>query len=309
MALRFQPRLATGQWTLGSTFYRRNADRSAGPTRQETHVDKLKQYAENQRLEYDSLSQTYESAIEAVAPNYEHQQKIALSFAKLVLSQYFLRHGHFFQPGQTNVADLKLLDFGCGVGRVMEAFAELGVGAIDGCDISSAMLSHAREKAELANSNFYLTSGFDSGNSPVAHYDIAYSMLCLHHIPMRQTRIKILEALARNLKPGGMVFAEFKVFPGATAAKIPPNHAHWTENMVAKETNSRSDVWITPDAMGLVYEDFRLFFSEIAIFEIDHATGHYEYKPNEIYQFGFNQLFVVGSKGVGLYDRLANGLG
>jgi 2-polyprenyl-3-methyl-5-hydroxy-6-metoxy-1,4-benzoquinol methylase len=271
-------------------------------------VDKFRQYAENQRSQYDSTSQTYEHAKAQVAPNYDHQREIAPSYAKLMLSHYFLRHGQFYRPGQTDLSAVKLLDFGCGVGRVMEAFTEFGVGAVDGCDISSAMLSHAREKAELAKSNFFLTRGFDTGNSPADHYDIAYSFLCLHHIPMRQTRIRILEALARNLKSGGMVFAEFKVFPGATAAKIPPNHAHWTENMVAKHTNSRADVWITPDALGMVYEDFRLFFADIALVEIDFAPEHYEHKPDEIYPFGFNHLFVVGSKEPSLNSNLTKGI-
>src|SRR3546814_16865382 len=108
-----------------------------------------------------------------------------------MLSQYCLRRGQFYQPGITDVSDLKLLDFGCGVGRVMEAFVELGVGGIDGCDISSAMLSHAREKPELAKSQFFLTHGFDSGNSPTDHYDIAYSFLCLHPIPMRSEERRV----------------------------------------------------------------------------------------------------------------------
>src|SRR3546814_10038409 len=128
-----------------------------------------------------------------------------------MVCKYFLRRVQFYQPGITDVSDFKLLDVGCGVGRVMEAFVELGVGSIDGCDISSAMLSHARERPELAKSQFFLTDGFDSGNSPTDHYDIAYSFLCLHHIPMRQTRIAILEALARTLKDGGMVLYRKRV--------------------------------------------------------------------------------------------------
>jgi len=271
-------------------------------------MDKFRQYAENQRSQYDATSQSYENAKAQVAPNYDHQRRIAPNYAKLMLSHYFLRQGQFYQPGQTDVSGLKLLDFGCGVGRVMEAFTELGIGAVDGCDISSAMLSHARAKTELANSNFFLTQGGDTGSSPVDHYDIAYSFLCLHHIPMRQTRIRILEALARNLMPGGMVFAEFKIFPGATAAKIPTNHAHWTENMVAKYTNSAADVWITPDALGMVYEDFRLFFADIGLVEIDLALEHYEYKPGAIYQFGFNQLFMVGTKQPSFYSNMVNGI-
>lgn len=271
-------------------------------------MDKLKQYAANQRNQYDATSQTYDQAKATVGPNYDYAREIAPNYAKLVLSHYFQRHGQLYQPGQTDLSGLKLLDFGCGVGRIMEAFTEFGVGAVDGCDISSAMLSHARDKVELANSNFYLTNGFDTGSSPADHYDIAYSFLCLHHIPMRQTRIKILESLARNLRSGGMVFCEFHVFPGVTAAKIPRNHAHWTENMVAKSTNSRSDVWVTPDALGLVYEDFRLFFSDIAFVEIDVASEKYEFDPKKIYQYGSNLFYVVGSKGPSLLNIVIRGM-
>lgn len=267
-------------------------------------MDKLKQYADNQRSEYEANSQTYEQAKAMVGPNYDRAREIAPEYAKLVLSHYFIRHGQSYQQGHTDITGLKLLDFGCGVGRVMEAFAELGVGSVDGCDISSAMLGHAREKPGLAKSSFFLTRGFDTGSSPADEYDIAYSFLCLQHIPMRQTRIRILEALARNLKPSGMVFAQFMMFPGVTAAKIPFNHAHWTENMVAKHTNSRADVWVTPDAMGMVYDDFRLFFADVAIVEMDYPTTYYEYRPRQIYQFGFNELFVMGSKVPSLHSNM-----
>lgn len=271
-------------------------------------MDKLRQYADNQRNQYDATSQTYVEAKATVAPRYDHQRAVAPNYAKLMLSHYFLRHGQYYQPGQTDVGGLKLMDFGCGVGRVMEAFVELGVGAVDGCDISSAMLGHAREKAELAESKFFLTRGYDTGSSPADHYDIAYSYYCLQHIPMRQTRIKILEALARNLKPGGMVFAQLLIFPGVTAGKIPPNHAHWAENMVATRTNSAADVWITPDALGMVYDDFRLFFADITFVEMDLPAPHYDYKPQATYQFGFNEIFVVGSKGPSVCSNMLKGI-
>jgi hypothetical protein len=119
-----------------------------------------------------------------------------------------------------------------------------------------------------------------------------------------------LEAIAGNLKDGGLCFIEFKVVPGASAAKIPVNHAHWSENMVARHTNSAADVWITPDAFGMVYEDFRLFFNDVSMLELDTGADLYNHDPSQVYQLGFNELYVIGSKaGHMKYNLLQAALG
>nr|WP_286177302.1 class I SAM-dependent methyltransferase [Rhodopirellula sp. JC639] len=221
-----------------------------------------------------------------------------------MISQYRIRKRQFAQRDDRFVSNLRLLDFGCGVGRVMEACREIGVKHVDGCDISREMIEHAKASDYLQGSQFFLSSGFDAGAAPENHYDIAYSFLCLHHIPMRQTRIAILEALCKSLKPGGMIFAELRVFPGATASRIPVNHAHWTENRPARDTNSAADVWVTRDSLGELVEDFRLFFDDIGVQEFDLKQDLYEYKADEIYQLGYNELFVMASKGAELRDNM-----
>ncbi|MCC7283006.1 MAG: class I SAM-dependent methyltransferase [Acetobacteraceae bacterium] len=258
--------------------------------------DKLARYAHNQRTQYDATSATLEQAQAQVAPDYAELRRIADGYSRFILQHYFQRRGWKADPDQADLSRLRVLDFGCGVGRVMEAFAARGVGQVDGCDISEAMLGHARANPALAASRLHLTQGDDAGGVAAGSYDIAYSFLCLHHIPMRQTRINILRALANALAPEGMVFVELKLFPGATPAKIPARHAHWSENMVATHTNSASDVWVTPDALGMVYEDVRLFFFDIAMIEFDLATNHYDPDPHAIYSLGFNELFVAGTR-------------
>jgi 2-polyprenyl-3-methyl-5-hydroxy-6-metoxy-1,4-benzoquinol methylase len=258
--------------------------------------DKLRRYAANQRAQYDATSATLADARAQVAPDYEAVRRIADGYARFVLQHWFLRTGRREDPDRADLSQLRVLDFGCGVGRVMEAFAARGAATVDGVDISEAMLAHARASPLLGRSRFFLSRGDDAGEAAEGAYDIAYSFLCLHHIPMRQTRIAILRTLARALGPDGMVFLELKVFPGATPAKIPPRHAHWTENMVATHTNSASDVWVTPDALGLVYEDMRLFFQDVTLMELDLATNHYDPNPDAIYSLGFNELFAVATK-------------
>lgn len=262
-------------------------------------MNKLSQYAEHQRQQYDERSGTLDGAKAMVAGDYEAMRAHSSSTVRLMLSLYWLRR---FGPDETAKPErLKLLDFGCGPGRVMEIVREAGAGQVDGCDISQEMLKHAAANPALNGSRFFLSNGPDAGDAPAGHYDIAYSFLCLHHIPMRQTRIKILEDLARTLANGGMIFAQFNIFPGITAAKIPVRHAHWTENMVAQKTNAQHDVFITPDALGLVYEDFRLFFKRVAIIEGETRGNfrnfdHYHCDPNFVYNFGFNEIYIAGFK-------------
>jgi 2-polyprenyl-3-methyl-5-hydroxy-6-metoxy-1,4-benzoquinol methylase len=258
----------------------------------------LEVYAENQRKQYDANSNTRERAEQQVAPNYENLRERAPKYVDLMLAEYSMRRG------PVDINNLKFLDFGCGVGRVMEAIREMG-GAVDGADISEEMLSQAKASQVLKGSNFYLTNGFDTGEAPKEAYDIVFSFLCIHHIPMRLTRLRIMESTMHCLKPGGMCFLELKYFPGATVSRIPHNHAAWTENRVAKETNSRADVWVTPDAMGLVFQDMSLFFKDIFMLEAEMGDDHFEYNPEAIYQYAFNPLFVGGFRSAALYSVLS----
>src|ERR1700751_3019409 len=97
----------------------------------------------------------------------------------------------------------------CGVGRVVEAMSDLGIKNIDGVDISQSMIDHARQSPSLTRSRFWVTDGDAAGDPPGGSYDPAYSFICMNHISMRQTRIDIMRARARELKPGGTAGCEF----------------------------------------------------------------------------------------------------
>jgi hypothetical protein len=125
----------------------------------------------------------------------------------------------------------------------------------------------------------------------------------MNHISMRLTRTHILESMHECLRPGGVVAIEFFVYPGVDTRRIPRNHAAWTENRPAEDTNSGCDVWITPDQLGEVYQDFRLFFSDLELQEFDLFDDYTPYDADAIYQYRRNAMLVVGSKGRGLALR------
>jgi 2-polyprenyl-3-methyl-5-hydroxy-6-metoxy-1,4-benzoquinol methylase len=256
---------------------------------------KAETYAENQRAQYDATSKTRESAERQVAPNYAELEASGPKYANLVLLNYLARRGYQIGDPAPDFSKVNILDFACGVGRMLKAYRKRGMKA-DGADISESMLTHARADPELNGCGFFLTDGANLGTAPKAHYDIITAFLVMHHISMRQTRIDIMRAMSKALKPDGMVFLEYKIYPGATINRIPENHAQWSENMVAKQTNSKSDVWITPDSLGQAYEDMRLFFNDVAIVEMDSpGADYYTPRPDHPYRFAFNAVFLIGS--------------
>jgi SAM-dependent methyltransferase len=159
------------------------------------------------------------------------------------------------------------------------------------------MLDHAAADPLLADSHLWLSNGIDLGGAPSGHYGLIYSTICMNHISMRHTRTRIFEEMAARLRPGGVVVVEFFIYPGVDVHRIPRNHAKWTENRPARDTNSGCDVWITPDQLGEVYQDFRLFFADLQIQEFDIFDDYTPYVADEIYQYRRNAMLVSGSKG------------
>lgn len=262
-------------------------------------MSKLTEYAANQIRQYQSTTDSLERAKAQVAPNYDVSARYIVRYIHNILQEYQIRTGQGPLDAK-QIGALRALDFGCGVGRVMRGFVEAGVRHIDGADLSQNMLDFAKAEMKKAGgtSSFFLSSGYDCGAAPKNTYDILSSFLCMHHIPMRQTRLRIFEAMAECLRPKGMVFLEFKLYPGVGDDRVPRKHAAWKDNIVARRSNSACDVWVTPDSLGQVYQDLRLFFSDVCIRDIDShadAAAYFDYNPDDVYPYQHNNIFVSAS--------------
>lgn len=252
---------------------------------------RMDQYAQMQRRAYDIGSAERRAAERMVVPDYESGRAHANALAAQMLAEFESRTHR-----SRGSSPLRVLDFGCGVGRMMEAFRGLGVAAIDGADISQEMLRHAAASPDLQGCRFFLTDGMNVGDVADGAYDLVYSTLCMHHICMRQTRIAITAAMARALKPQGMVWLQYKLYPGVRDDMIPRNHARWADNKLARTTNSAADVWVTPDSIGEVYRDMSLFFSDLRIQDESSGANYDDYTPDATYQYPFNEMYVSGTK-------------
>lgn len=96
----------------------------------------------------------------------------------------------------------KIIDVGCGNGRLMELFKGENIN-YTGVDISDQLINLAREK--YPDNNFTIA---DNLNLPFSdnNFDKVFSIAVLHTIPSNELREKAVAELKRILKPGGLLF-------------------------------------------------------------------------------------------------------
>jgi len=127
----------------------------------------------------------------------------------------------FFASGQRTVAEeiltdmtnicqgkdpkqMKVLEIGCGAGRVTRALAGL-FGEVYGVDISAEMI--ARAKAALAgrpNAHVFQNNGADLAVLGDIQVDFAFSSIVFQHIPSREVIETYVRDVNRLLRPGGL---------------------------------------------------------------------------------------------------------
>jgi ubiquinone/menaquinone biosynthesis C-methylase UbiE len=99
----------------------------------------------------------------------------------------------------------KILELGCGGGKLTIDLYNKGYKNIEGVDLSEKMLSIARKK--LPNVKFTKMNFLDlASNYPKESFDVVFGAYCFCHIP-KSDMVKALKAANYVLKKGGLVFA------------------------------------------------------------------------------------------------------
>ena len=98
----------------------------------------------------------------------------------------------------------RVLDFGCGVGRLSQALSH-HFNEVHGVDISPSMVGHANGFNQFpGRCTYHINASNSLPMFPANHFDFVYSALVLQHIEPRFAKNYIREFL-RVVKPGGTV--------------------------------------------------------------------------------------------------------
>jgi SAM-dependent methyltransferase len=95
----------------------------------------------------------------------------------------------------------RILDFGCGPGRDLRAFRELGHEAV-GLDGAESFVAMARAYSGCE----VLLQDFLALDLPAAHFDGVFANASLFHVPAQELP-RVLGELRDTLRPGGILFS------------------------------------------------------------------------------------------------------
>lgn len=109
-----------------------------------------------------------------------------------------------------SVPSTRVLDFGCGVGRVLISFARAFETAV-GVDVSSDMLEEARENCDEMNvRNIFLIQSDDVLSQVAGQFDLVHSQHVLQHIPVSRG-LSISRKLLSLVAPGGFAMLHYSI--------------------------------------------------------------------------------------------------
>jgi cyclopropane fatty-acyl-phospholipid synthase-like methyltransferase len=99
---------------------------------------------------------------------------------------------------------MKVLEIGCGAGRVTRALANL-FGEVHAVDVSGEMIVRATRALENhPHARAYQNNGMDLAIVPEENFDFAFSTIVFQHIPSRDVIENYVREVSRLLRPGAL---------------------------------------------------------------------------------------------------------
>ena len=119
--------------------------------------------------------------------------------------------------------DMRVLDFGCGAGRVTRALAKV-FGEVHGVDISGEMVSIARNSLSgFSNVHIHHSNGNDLEVLGDLFFDFAFAFSVFHHIPSKRAIADCIAEVGKHLRPGRL----FKFEVQGDLSLDPPEDDTW----------------------------------------------------------------------------------
>lgn len=183
-----------------------------------------------------------------------------------------------FIDARSPVAELKLLDIGCGGGILCEAMAQRGAD-VTGIDMGEAPLSVAKlhlHESKL-NINYQRITAEELAEQQPSSFDIVTCLEMLEHVP---DPASVIQACAKLVKPGGHVYF-------STINRNPKSYvfaiigAEYVLKLLPKGTHEYSK-FIKPSEMASWARAAGLEWKEITGMTYNPLTKHYKLNPNDV---------------------------
>lgn len=103
---------------------------------------------------------------------------------------------------------MSVLDVGCGNGKMVDFFRDKTI-SYTGVDVNHDFIQIAREKYDSERKEFYygdMLALDDVNEISGKHYDVAFSLAALHHLPSERLRLEALRQMYARLAHGGTLF-------------------------------------------------------------------------------------------------------
>jgi 2-polyprenyl-6-hydroxyphenyl methylase / 3-demethylubiquinone-9 3-methyltransferase len=183
-----------------------------------------------------------------------------------------------FIDARSPVAELNVLDVGCGGGILSESLAQRGAN-VTGIDMGEAPLSVARLHSleSGVKINYRKITAEALAEEQLGHYDIVTCLEMLEHVPDPS---QVITACAQLVKPGGDVyFSTINRNPKSYAFAI--IGAEYVLQLLPKGTHEYSK-FIKPSELAQWSRDAGLSWQEITGMTYNPLTKKYRLNPNDV---------------------------
>ena len=124
------------------------------------------------------------------------------------------------QAGYEPTSKDRMLEIGCGIGRMTRAFATR-FGSVCAIDISPRMIAQARQHlAGYANVQLFESSGTDLGEFADASFDFCFSYIVFQHVPDPAITLRYIAEIGRVLRPRGRGYFQVNTARPGLLARI-----------------------------------------------------------------------------------------